>query len=156
MSRTPPPPVNDPNPPAPRRAAPPDTPVAPTAPTTPPREPETGGTVAHPAGQGDLLASLLAPAGRPDGQNAPVTDAAAMLLNLAAMRKQTVDPMSDYVGDGTRKLRFVQDAISHYAALTGQTRQDIERDALLGITPIPTDLLDAHYQLLYGRPRPRP
>lgn len=142
--RTPPPPVVDNNPPRPRREAPPVAEPTPAAPPAPAAE----RTVEQP---GNSLASKLASSTGHDGQTGP--DPAAMLLNLAAMRQQQVDPMLDYVADGTRALRWVQAAVQHYAAMTGRSQQDITRDAMLGVHPIPVELLDAHYQLTYGRPR---
>lgn len=106
--------------------------------------------------QGDLLASLLASNTPPAPEAAaPLSDGAAMLLNLAAMRQQQVDPMTDYVGDGTRMLRWVQAAVQHYASLTGTSQQQVLRDALLGIRPVPDELLDAHYLHIYKTTRPR-
>lgn len=140
-----PPPVVDTNPPRPARPAPPETAAPPV---------EASNTVApRPAEQPDgSLASKLASSTGHDGQQA-AADPAAMLMNLAAMRQQQVDPMLDYVADGTRMLRWVQAAVQHYAAMTGKSQQDIYRDALLGIAPIPPELLDAHFQLINGRPR---
>lgn len=146
--RTPPPPVVDNNPPRPRREAPP---VAEPTPAAPPVEPTATAAAPTVEQPGNSLASKLASSTGHDGQAAP--DPAAMLLNLAAMRQQQVDPMLDYVADGTRQLRWVQAAVQHYAAMTGRSQQDITRDAMLGVHPIPAELLDAHYQLIYGRPR---
>jgi hypothetical protein len=78
-----------------------------------------------------------------------------MLVNMAAMRSRAVDPMADYVGDGTRKLRFIREALHHYASLTGRQIQEVETSIMLGGDRIPDDLLDAHYLNLYKTDRPR-
>jgi hypothetical protein len=111
----------------------------------------------QPAGAGDdqdpgVLASLLASNG--DGEQAG-PDTAQVMAGLVGLRRRPVDPMNDYVADGTRELRWVQAAIAHQAALTGQTQQEIKRDALLGVRPISAELLDAHYKDTYGQDRPR-
>jgi hypothetical protein len=95
---------------------------------------------------------MLASSGRQDGQ---VTDSTAMLAGLVNLRRKTPDPMADYVADGTRMLRWVQATVAHVSALTGRTQQEVLRDALVGSTPLPADLLDAHYADLYGKTRPR-
>jgi hypothetical protein len=169
-SRPAPPPVVDPNPPRSRPAPPVEVPEADNAPanlaaaaamTAPAPTPAPVAVPpaveqARPEPQGDLLASLLASTPPPTAEaTAPMSDGAAMLLNLAAMRQQQVDPMTDYAADGTRMLRFVQAAVQHYASLTGTSQQQVLRDALLGVRPLPAELLDAHYLHLYKTPRPR-
>lgn len=149
-------PVTDDNPPRPTRSArpaPPDT--APAEQPAPPAPSLQNGVAtrpqhapAEPAEQGDMLASLLAA-----GTSANAS-ASELLAGLAAMRTRPVDPMTDFVPDGTRMLRWVQAAIAHQASMTGRTQQDVLRDALLGITPISPQLLDVHYLNLYGRERP--
>jgi hypothetical protein len=81
----------------------------------------------------------------------PLTE--QVVAGLVNMRRKPVDPMTDYVADGTRLLRFVKDAAAHEAALRGITVQQILTDALLGVRPLSPELLDAHYIDLYGEPR---
>lgn len=146
----PPPPVTDRNPPRPPRPAPPEPDHTPEPPAASPpaiREPDPTDT---------LLASKIASNGQTTPGEADMADSGStMLLALAKMRTREVDPMADYVGDGTRKLRFVQDAINLYASLTGTTRQEVETAIFLGRDRLPEDALDAAYLNLYKRPRPR-
>lgn len=131
-TRQPPPPIVDDNPPTPPRQAPP----APSAVQPAPKK---------------FGASILdAVAGEWEGD-----DTARVVAGLVNMRRRKpVEPMSDYVADGTRMLRFISDALRHEAALRGVTCQQILRDALLGVRPLSPELLDAHYVDLYGEPRP--
>jgi hypothetical protein len=80
-------------------------------------------------------------------------DPDAIIAGLIKLRTKQVDPMTDWVGDGTRMPRWVQAAIAHEADLTPRTRQEIVRDALLGIRPLSEELLNLHYRALYGRDR---
>lgn len=80
-------------------------------------------------------------------------EAARVISGLVGLRRKRVDPMADYVPDGTRLLRFVKEAVAHEAALTNRTVQEILRDALLGTRPLSKDLLDAHYASLYEEER---
>lgn len=132
-TRRQPPPVVDDNLPSPPRRE-------------PPPEPQQSTVEPHP-GEADAgsLASTLA-----DGS---AVDTARMISGLVSLRRRPVDPMTDYVADGTRKLRWIHDAIAHEAALTKRSAQEIERDALLGVRPLSTELLDAHYLDLYGHER---
>lgn len=123
-----PPPIVDDNPPTPPRQAPPAVPAVP---------------------KKRAAASILdAVAGDWDGD-----DTARVVAGLVNMRRKPVDPMADYVADGTRLLRFVKDAVAHEAALRGISAQQILTDALLGVRPLSPELLDAHYVDLYGEPR---
>lgn len=164
-------PVAPSNTPAPRRRRDPDddttapdpTPVAPppAAPAAVP--PSTGLAPAAPAAQGGTLASVLNTTTTGSGPTAadPTTaataakpqDSVSMLLGLARMRQAPVDPYNDYGPDGTRKLKWVQAAIDQVHRLTGRSRQEIETRALLGIEPLPDDVLEANWQALYGYPR---
>lgn len=132
-ARRQPPPIADDNPPSPPRRE-------------PPPEPQQSTVEAVEVGEGqDSLASTLA-----DGA---AVDTARMISGLVRLRRQPVDPMTDYVGNGTRLPRFIRDAIAHEAAMTPRSAQEIQRDALLGVRPLSTELLDAHYLDLYGHER---
>jgi hypothetical protein len=85
--------------------------------------------------------------------NGAAPDSVSMLAGLAGLRRRAVDPMADYVGDGTRKLRWIQQAVRQYAMLTGRNAQETETAALLGLDPIPADVLDANWLDCYGYPR---
>lgn len=80
-------------------------------------------------------------------------DTAQVIAGLIKLRRRPVDPMTDYVPDGTRVPRFIHDAIAHEAALTKRKAQEVMRDALLGVRPLSTELLDAHKADLYGHER---
>jgi hypothetical protein len=131
----------------------PDTPEQTPAPVVPPSRTSVaqttdtttpGGTLGH------VLASPTTPA---DGGQPDTPGSLAVLVGLARMRQVPVDPYSDFVADGTRKLRFVQKTIEQVASLSGRTRQDVETRALLGIEPLPDDVLEANWQAIYGYPR---
>lgn len=153
--RPPPPPIGDENPPSP----------------PPPRQPPEPGVFGHLVtnvegdaadrldallskkaedGEGSLLASMLA--SNTTGEKATV-DTEQVIAGLVKLRRRPVDPMTDYVADGTRILRFIKDAISHEAAITGLHVQEILRDVLLGRRQLSSELLDAHYADLYGHER---
>lgn len=103
---------------------------------------------------GGTLGPVLAPPTTPTADGGGTGhDSVSVLLGLARMRQQAVDPMADYVTDGTRTLRFVQQAIHQVAQLTGRTRQDVQTRALLGIERLPADVLEANFQAIYGYPR---
>ncbi len=131
-------PVPDPAP-----AAPPPPVPAPTVPDPAPS------ALASTGGQpgGGTLASVLAPT--PSGN----PDSVSVLRSLAAMRNRPVDPMSDWVGDGTRTPRWIKAALSQYAQMTGRQVQDVQRDIMLGQDSIPADFLDANWLDCYGFPR---
>jgi hypothetical protein len=126
--------------------------------TTPPQP-----TAAYPRNQmaapnttGGTLGHVLAPETHAHHQttpDAPGQDSVSVLAGLARMRQAPTDPMADYTNDSTRKLRWIQAAITQYSNLTGRSRQDIETRALLGIEPIPRDVLDANWLALYNYPR---
>lgn len=101
-------------------------------------------------GDGSLLASMLASGA--SGERTTV-DTEQVIAGLVKLRRRPVDPMTDYVADGTRILRFIKDAISHEAAITGLHVQEILRDVLLGRRQLSSELLDAHYADLYGHER---
>jgi hypothetical protein len=135
-------------------------PTDPTPPPDPPTAPPTtpGNGVAH--NPGGTLGPVLAPNTNTTTTNtsAPnsssgIQDSVAVLAGLARMRQNRVDPYNDWVADGTRNLRWVQAAIEHYAQLNGRTRQDVQTRALLGIEPIPADVLEANWLACYGYPR---
>jgi hypothetical protein len=84
-----------------------------------------------------------------------VSEGVAALASLGAMAERPVDPMTDWVGTGTRKPRWIAAAVKQYAQLSGREVQEVERDALLGIRPIPDDVLDAAWLRIYGYPRDR-
>lgn len=94
-----------------------------------------------------LLASMLA------SGEAPAADTAKMISGLVKLRRRPVDPMTDYVADGTRIPRFVKEAIAHEAAITGLHVQEIMRDVLLGRRQLSPELLDGHFLDLYGYER---
>jgi hypothetical protein len=135
-ARREPPPIVDDNPPSPPRQPPPE-PPAPS--TVEPTAPRWGSSI------------LDAVAGDWDGL--PSDSSARVMAGLVGLRRKPVDPMTDYVADGTRIPRFIKDAMMHEAALTGRSCQEIMRDALLGVRPLSPELLDAHYIDLYGEPR---
>lgn len=90
--------------------------------------------------------------------NAPATRADEQVLSIGDMirlRKQRVDPFSDYDTDSTRQLIWIRDAVGFIADLTGRTKQEVYRDALLGDKPLPEDVLDHFFADRYGYPRPR-
>jgi hypothetical protein len=137
MSGREPPPIMDDNPPSPPRR-----------PTPEPPPPSTVEPVKR-----RLSSSILdAVAGDWDG-TAGGDESARVMAGLVHLRRRPVDPMTDYVADGTRIPRFIKDAMAHEAALTGRSAQEILRDALLGVRPLSAELLDAHYLDLYGAPR---
>jgi hypothetical protein len=148
-----------PAPPAPAPAAPPAATQpepapqpGPTDPTPPPAP--VNSAVAHPAPAtpgGTLSTVLTAPNHAPSGHAIP--EGVAALAGLAAMRRRAVDPMQDWTGDGTRTPRWLSQAIRQFAQLTGRKTQDVQRDALLGVEPIPADILDANWLDCYGYPR---
>lgn len=109
--------------------------------------------VAAPAGGGTLGHVLAPPTTGDDSQTGQTHDSVSVLVGLARMRQVPVDPYADYVSDGTRKLRWVQAAIEQVAQLTNRTRQEVETRALLGIEPLPTDVLEANWQAVYGYKR---
>lgn len=114
--------------------------------------------VAHTDTTGGTLGAVLAPnttttSGDQRTTTTPAQDSISVLTGLARMRQTPVDPYTDYVGDGTRKLRWVQQAIEQVAQLTGRTRQDVETRALLGLEPLPADVLEANWRAIYGYPR---
>jgi hypothetical protein len=131
------------------------------APTTPPPQqvaapqPPTGLAATHPTG--GTLDHVLTPTTTAPGQPAPApgqqTTSVDVLTGLARMRLTPVDPHKDYVADSTRELRWIANSIAQIANLTGRTRQDVKTRALLGIEPLPTDVLDANWLALYGYPR---
>ena len=142
--------------------APDPTPVATPAPPPAPAavQPSTGLAPAAPPAAGGTLASVLTTTttgpqtGDPTTTTAPpAQDSVSMLLGLARMRQAPVDPYDDYAPNGTRKLKWVQAAIDQVHRLTGRSRQEIETRALLGIEPLPDDVLEANWQALYGYPR---
>lgn len=98
------------------------------------------------------LASKHAGQGEPGGgqtAEAPVLT----VLDLLSMRDRPVDPYADYAPDGTRQLKWIQDAVALVADMTGNSRQEVYRDALLGVRPLPADILDACYLHRYGQQR---
>lgn len=135
-SRRQPPPIGDDNPPTPppRRVAPPQEP----APAV-----EADQSVAVP-GEGALSDVL----GESTG-----TDISSIVDGLVRLRRKAVDPMEDWVADGTRQLRWIQAAIAHQAAMTNSTQQKVLRDALLGEAPLSPEFLDAYHREFYGKPR---
>lgn len=133
--------------------APTPAPTAEPAPAPPPPAPGTGQALSPaPTGGQGLLANMLASntTAEPGQHAGPVAD---ILTQMARMRRRPVDPMQDYVGDGTRMLCWVQAALAHTADLTGRTKQEVVRDALIDGKPLPADILDAHFQDEYGYPR---
>lgn len=134
----------------PRRQPPPivdDNPPTPPPARQPPPEPQQQSTV-EPVREQGSIAGMLA-----NGGGDAMPDTARMISGLVNLRRRPVDPMTDYVPDGTRLPRFIHDAIAHEAALTKRKAQEIMRDALLGERPLSTELLDAHYLNLYGHER---
>jgi hypothetical protein len=142
--------------PAPRRstrrdpdAAPPATVQPAAAPpvthTPPPAAPSPGNPAA-----GETLADVFTSVKSGDTS---VSEGVAALSALAGMRRKAVDPFRDWVPDGNRLPRFVSNAIRQTALLTGAKVQDVHRDAVLGIRPLPEDVLDANWLDLYGYPR---
>ncbi len=124
--------------------------------TTVPTTPAPTGDLEHtPPPTGGTLGPVLAPTTGPatTGDQTGGQDSVSVLLGLARMRQNPVDPMNDYVTDGTRKLRYIQAAIHQVSQLTGRTRQDVETRALLGIEALPQDVLEANWQAIYGYPR---
>lgn len=77
------------------------------------------------------------------------------VTDMLRLRRKRVDPMNDYRADGTRQLVWVQDAIALVSDLTKQTQQEVLRDAVLGIHPIPKSVLDQCFAERYGYPRPK-
>lgn len=120
----------------------------------PPQESVPSTAVAHPQGQelAGPLASLLAD---DDGTpHAGEEEVQSMLAGIIGLRSAPVDPMKDYGGaNGTRLLRWVASAIATQSALTKVSQQQILNEALLGIQPISSRLLDAEFRALYGRSR---
>lgn len=142
----------------PRRRDPDETPETAAAVATPPAAAPTttpqAAAVAHADTAGGTLGAVLAPTTTtPGDEPTPGHDSVSVLTGLARMRQTPVDPYTDYVGDGTRKLRWIQSAIEQVAHLTGRTRQDVETRALLGIEPLPADVVEANWRALYGYPR---
>ncbi len=80
-------------------------------------------------------------------------DGREVLRNLVAMRQVRKDPYADYNGDGTRKLRFIQNALAHEAQILNISRQVLETRILLGEHALSKELLDMHFEALYGEPR---
>lgn len=103
-----------------------------------------------------MLASKLA--SKQAGQGEPGVGQTAeapvlTVLDLLSMRDRPVDPYADYAPDGTRQLKWIQDAVALVADMTGNSRQEVYRDALLGVRPLPADILDACYLHRYGQQR---
>lgn len=147
-----PPEANRPTPTQPGPNDPLPQPPGPAEPTGPTRA--TPGTVAarDNTGGGGTLASVLTAPNTGTGR-APVSDGVAALMNLAAMADRPVDPMSDWVGDGTRTPKFLAESVRLYARLTGRPTQEVMRDCLLGTDRIPGDVLDASWMRMYGTRR---
>lgn len=119
--------------------------------------PEQRRATTPPASDGGLLASMIASKqAAPLNQERlpPTPDVTLNLGDLIRARRRRVDPFEDWTGDGTRQLPWIQDAITIVADLTGRTRQEVQRDAILGITPIPPEVLDGTFQERYGYRRP--
>lgn len=148
-----PPPVPEANRPTePGPADPLPQPPGPAQPPTVPRAtPPAVSTPGNGAGGGTLASVLTAPNRHSNGHS--VSEGVAALAALAGMSTRPTDPMADWTGDGTRIPRFVAAAARQYATLTGRKTQEIYRNALLGLDPIPVDLLDANWLNLYGFPR---
>lgn len=127
-------------------------PPGPPQPTGPSRA--TPGTLAarDTGTEGGTLASVLTAPNTGTGR-APVSDGVAALMNLAAMADRPVDPMTDWVGDGTRTPKFLAESVRLYARLTGRPTQEVMRDCLLGTDRIPGDVLDASWMRMYGTRR---
>lgn len=129
-------------------------PPGPAEPTGPTRA--TPGTVAartDDTGGGTLASVLTAPNTHNGRGHAPVSDGVAALMNLAAMADRPVDPMTDWVGDGTRTPKFLAESVRLYARLIGRPTQEVMRDCLLGTDRIPGDVLDATWMRMYGTRR---
>lgn len=127
-------------------AAAPTPPPAPTPPT-----PVPGSTAVIADRSGGTLADVLAPDTTADQPTQP--DSVTVLAGMARMRRAPTDPYRDLVPVGTRLPRAVADAIAQISALTGRRQQDILLRAVLGIEPLPDDVLDGQFLALYGRPR---
>lgn len=147
MARTPPPPLENNNPVTPPASG------RPAEPEVEQQQPQPRAEVA--AAQDGLLEGLLA-----DKPNGGVT-ADQVFGGLARLRTKTVDPMTDFVSDSTRKLKFVKAAIDHVAALTDRTLQDVETALLLGggdeeqqLHDLFRKLLVVHFVDLYDRQPP--
>lgn len=116
-----------------------------------------------PAGQpqedAEQLASKLATellASKPAGELTAVELRDQILAGMAQLRQKPVDPMTDYVKDGTRQLAWVQDTIQTQAFMTNKKQQELVRDVMLGEDRLDPALLDSSYLARYQRPRPRP
>ncbi len=72
---------------------------------------------------------------------------------MAAQRRRAVEPMTDWVNDGTRLPAFVHDAIGQQAVMMGVSQQEMKRDVLLGATRLEPMILESCFQARYGRPR---
>ena len=134
-----------PTPPAPQPSPNPPAPAAP--------NPDSRGVAVR---NGDLVSTLLAGKGPGPQTGEPPQDPgpAVTVQDMIRLRRKHKDPFQDYVNDGTRMLAWVQDTIALVANLTGRTLQEVTRDALLGVRPLPKDLLAQHFQERYGYPMP--
>lgn len=169
----------------PQPAAPPAQPAAPPQPATVPApqpapepeparatepEPETPAAPAEaPRRQQAPRRTRERPAAQPPSQdvdlsrvlsNQPVTaddqpPRSLSLQEMLSLRRKRVDPLNDFGPDGTRQLVWVQDAVKLVSDLTGYTQQEVYRDAVLGIRPLPPELLDETFANRYGYPRPK-
>lgn len=79
-----------------------------------------------------------------------------ILAGMAQLRQKPVDPMTDYVKDGTRFLAWIQDTVQQQAFMTNKKQQELVRDVMLGEDRLDPTLLDASYLARYHRPRPKP
>lgn len=151
-AETPAPPASTaPTPPTPTDPTPPPPPAAPEP--VPAAQPVNTPAVQPPppaAGGGTLASVLTAPNHR---QHPSVSEGVAALAGLAGMAARPVDPLEDWGADGTRTPRWLAAAVRQYAVLTGRKTQEVQRDALLGVRPIPDDVLDAQWLHHYGYPR---
>lgn len=74
---------------------------------------------------------------------------------LALSRQRAVDPLTDWVSDGTRMPKFVRDAIEQQALVLNVSQQEVKRDALMGVRPLEPAILDSCHEARYGKRRPR-
>ncbi|MEV4122896.1 hypothetical protein [Micromonospora sp. NPDC049645] len=168
MSKPPPPPVEDTNPPRPLRVGRAPRPAEPADEATPaaqvPQQPEQASTPepAAPPVAPVPQPTTPAPAGttlahQGDEQFAPYPgghllsgDSVSVLSGLHKLRRKPINPMTDYASDSTRVPRFIKMAAVQVNALTGRNMQEIYRDAILGIAPLPDDVIAAALVELYG------
>lgn len=90
----------------------------------------------------------------PDG-TASETGPVLTIQGLLGMRAKKVKPFEDYVSDSTRTLRIIQVVVDLIVDNSpGVTKQEVVRDAMLGITPLPPALLAEAFKAEYGYDMP--